>query len=200
MNYLDRNNIASARIASKDGNGGLQVDLGMTDSQYEVRHVYSVDKNEAEFRVVMRINPVCRLYPDVGQFLPRMERTAHRGHAHLQASPIKSVLEQVWQARHLSTIGHDRMGHHLCRDCWSPYLRRLDSYSILPWLCRSGIFPRLSLLSQLLVHAQGTSIPYSRSLFGLINLRRFLGSDCCRYHQRNGWPAWPDRMALAVHH
>jgi hypothetical protein len=32
MNYLDRNNIATARLA---GNPGMEEDLGLTDSQYE---------------------------------------------------------------------------------------------------------------------------------------------------------------------
>ena len=33
MNYLDRNNIAAARVT---GEKGLQKDLGMTDTQYQV--------------------------------------------------------------------------------------------------------------------------------------------------------------------
>jgi len=33
MNYLDRNNIAAARLTGKKG---LQKDLGMTDTQYQV--------------------------------------------------------------------------------------------------------------------------------------------------------------------
>jgi len=33
MNYLDRNNIAAARVTGKKG---LQKDLGMTDTQYQV--------------------------------------------------------------------------------------------------------------------------------------------------------------------
>jgi hypothetical protein len=35
MNYLDRNNIAAARIAGPDGKG-LQDELGMTSEQYQV--------------------------------------------------------------------------------------------------------------------------------------------------------------------
>ena len=37
MNYLDRNNIASARIAGKKG---LQDGLGLSDTQYEVWHLF----------------------------------------------------------------------------------------------------------------------------------------------------------------
>ena len=36
MNYLDRNNIASARIAGAEGKG-LQDELGLTSTQYQVR-------------------------------------------------------------------------------------------------------------------------------------------------------------------
>jgi hypothetical protein len=35
MNYLDRNNIAAARIAGPHGKG-LEDELGMTSSQYQV--------------------------------------------------------------------------------------------------------------------------------------------------------------------
>jgi MFS transporter, ACS family, DAL5 transporter family protein len=36
MNYLDRNNIASARIAGPDGKG-LEDELGLSSTQYQVR-------------------------------------------------------------------------------------------------------------------------------------------------------------------
>jgi hypothetical protein len=36
MNYLDRNNIASARIAGPDGKG-LQDELGLSSTKYQVR-------------------------------------------------------------------------------------------------------------------------------------------------------------------
>jgi hypothetical protein len=39
MNYLDRNNIAAARIAGPDGKG-LQDELGLTSTQYQVS-IYS---------------------------------------------------------------------------------------------------------------------------------------------------------------
>ena len=38
MNYLDRNNIASARIAGPEGKG-LQDELGLTSTQYQVRYL-----------------------------------------------------------------------------------------------------------------------------------------------------------------
>jgi hypothetical protein len=41
MNYLDRNNIAAARIAGPQGKG-LEDELGMTSSQYQVCYIISI--------------------------------------------------------------------------------------------------------------------------------------------------------------
>jgi hypothetical protein len=41
MNYLDRNNIAAARIAGPDGKG-LQDELGLSSEQYQVSFLFQV--------------------------------------------------------------------------------------------------------------------------------------------------------------
>jgi hypothetical protein len=43
MNYLDRNNIAAARIAGPDGKG-LQDELGLSSEQYQVRFTLSIEE------------------------------------------------------------------------------------------------------------------------------------------------------------
>jgi hypothetical protein len=53
MNYLDRNNIAAARIAGPDGNG-LQDELGMTDTQWQVCFHKTIGKLIAYWRAVVR--------------------------------------------------------------------------------------------------------------------------------------------------
>lgn len=88
LNYLDRNNIASARLA------GLETDLNLTSSQYETS--------------------VSILF--VGYLLMQSMTTHHFAWLVLLtfSSPIQPVSQQNWQASALSSCSHVRVGSHLC--------------------------------------------------------------------------------------
>jgi len=120
LNYLDRNNIASARLA------GLQDNLNLTNVQYSVSMAeYDSPRSRKGLELMSHIS-------DLRQYSVRR--------ISLDASPKQSVLEQDWQAGDISTYLHGNMGSHIwCHSCLSD-IWRAGGLSIHARLHRGSIF------------------------------------------------------------
>lgn len=101
MNYLDRNNIASARLAGKIG---MEKELGMTSTQFSVCCSSSIlSQTQADITTT-----------DLCQH--SLRRLYHH------ASSIQPDPKQDGQACDLPSICHDSLGYHLGIRCRSPLL------------------------------------------------------------------------------
>jgi hypothetical protein len=115
MNYLDRNNIAAARIAGPDGKG-LQDELGLSSTQYQVSHVSRLkselftNNNSTDFYQYS----LCWILVD--------------------ASSFQSHSQQDWSTSDLFTHCYDYLGYHIRRNRSCTKLCRSHCLSILSWL------------------------------------------------------------------
>ena len=111
LNYLDRNNIASARLA------GLETDLKLSSVQYNTS--------------------VSILF--VGYLLMQGRISEDKTKNYIQSlmsiSSIQSFLEQNWEARPVPPYGNGHMGNNLCCDCSCAIIWRPRCNSIYARFC-----------------------------------------------------------------
>lgn len=129
MNYLDRNNIAAARLA------GLQDELKLSSEQFQVRtpKIPEALVSANQWHPDIGLNLICGICVD--------------------ADSLKSLLGQNWETFTIFAMLHDYLGLHFRRHRGRPELRWIDRLSIRSRIHRSCLLPWLPVLSVILVHA-----------------------------------------------
>ena len=179
LNYIDRNNIASARL------GGLEEDLNLKGSEYQtsksILHSPSVSAAwRKELTVYSGVDLVRRVYP--------------------HASPEQPPPPQNRPTIDLSPGRHGSLGPGVNCDSRSNELPRSSGLPVLPRFRRSAVLPRMPLLPEYVVYTKGTGFPHGSSILWVDHCWCVLGSDCCRYHRRDGRDARAAGMEVALHH
>jgi hypothetical protein len=101
-------------------------------------------------------------------------------------SSVQPNIEQDRPTSHLPPNMYGNLGHNLrCYRSLSK-LRRPDSLSILSRLHRSCLFPRLPILSLLLVYPKRAWIPHRCFVFWITRVWGLWRTGNCRHHEQHG--------------
>ena len=143
MNYLDRQNIAAAKLADIDK------DLNLSDVQYQTCiSLLFVGYSELEFEHAYA-SPIANFStsPDAGPFQHRCWE------------------DQI--SRHLHLLGYGCLGHDLGLHVRRAIIHRARARSILYWIRRGGFLSRCTILHVSVLQPEAICFSCRHTLFGL---------------------------------